>query len=146
MANWKFEIGDFVRHRLTLARPDVQPAPFLILARILTELPTVTTRSYFCRNKDGQTREFNEEELLPFGDPEREPEPAAYVLPILQFRYRNHRGEESIRRVAPVRLYYGRCSWHGEDVQLLLEAKDLDKGALRTFALRDVLEWMVPHE
>ena len=63
---------------------------------------------------------------------------------ILQFRYRNHRGEEGVRLVEPLRLYYGTCTWHGPDVQLLLDART-PEGELRTFAIRDVLTWEVPN-
>lgn len=60
----------------------------------------------------------------------------------LRFLYRNHRGEVSERVVQPSRLAYGSTEWHPEP-QWLLEAYDLGKSAMRTFALRDVLEVLV---
>lgn len=64
---------------------------------------------------------------------------------VLQFHYRNHRGEEAMRTVEPVKLYYGDSKWHGENL-LLLEARDLDRdGAVRTFAVRDILAWETPN-
>ena len=60
--------------------------------------------------------------------------------PVLRFRYRNHRGEESDRSVMPRRLWHGSTEWHREP-QWLLDAYCLTKNAQRTFAVKDVLEW-----
>ncbi len=57
---------------------------------------------------------------------------------LVTIRYRNHRGEVADRRVVPSRLWFGSTSWHPES-QWLLEAIDLDKGAVRDFAMRDIL-------
>jgi predicted DNA-binding transcriptional regulator YafY len=51
--------------------------------------------------------------------------------------YTNYRGERAQRRVEPVALYWGSTEWHPEP-QLLLEAVDLDKDAVRTFSVRDI--------
>lgn len=58
----------------------------------------------------------------------------------VMIRYRNHRGEVADRRILPLRLWHGRTQWHPED-QWLMDAIDLDKGAQRSFALRDVLRF-----
>jgi predicted DNA-binding transcriptional regulator YafY len=52
--------------------------------------------------------------------------------------YRNHRGELATRRILPQRMWFGSTKWHPEP-QWLLDAHDLDKGVLRSFALRDML-------
>ena len=53
------------------------------------------------------------------------------------FVYRNHRGEISERRVTPLGVRYGSTKWHPEH-QWLLCAYDLDKGAQREFAMKDI--------
>ncbi len=59
----------------------------------------------------------------------------------IRFRYRNHRGEESIRKVIPRKLKYEASQWHTEE-EWVLTAYDCYKGAVRTFAVADILEWM----
>lgn len=54
--------------------------------------------------------------------------------------YRNYRGDVSVRRVRPERIWFGSTEWHREE-QWMMDAVDLDKGAHRSFALRDVLEF-----
>ncbi len=78
-------------------------------------------------------------EALPpeFGPREQ---PAAGPDPPLVFRYRNHAGEVAVRRVVPYRLWYGSTEWHPQP-QWLLAACDLDRQAIRDFALSDILSW-----
>jgi len=59
---------------------------------------------------------------------------------VVIIRYTNYRGETANRRVIPIRIRFGSTKWHPEP-QWLLEAFDLDRGADRAFAMRDVLEW-----
>jgi predicted DNA-binding transcriptional regulator YafY len=54
--------------------------------------------------------------------------------------YTNHRGATELRCIVPARVYYGATTWHPEP-QWLLVAWDDDRGAVRTFALRDVHGW-----
>lgn len=56
--------------------------------------------------------------------------------------YTNHRGERSVRRIIPMTgtMRYASNEWHKE-TQWLFDAHDLDKKAIRTFALKDVHEW-----
>jgi predicted DNA-binding transcriptional regulator YafY len=68
-------------------------------------------------------------------DPSPTPQPVT-------LRYRNHRGETALRRVLPLRLWYGATAWHPEP-QWLLDAVDTERGVERSFALRDVLAWDV---
>ena len=56
----------------------------------------------------------------------------------LAVRYRNWRGEVSVRTITPRKLWYGATDWHPEP-QWLLTAWDHDKDALRDFALQDFL-------
>lgn len=63
---------------------------------------------------------------------------------IVAIRYVNHRGEEAVRRIVPLKLWYGsEKPWHPEP-QWLLDAYDLDKDASRTFAMEGVSEWGEP--
>lgn len=53
-------------------------------------------------------------------------------------RYRNYRGEVATRRIIPTRIYWGSNEWHPEP-QWLIEAHDLEKEAVRTFAVSGLL-------
>jgi predicted DNA-binding transcriptional regulator YafY len=55
--------------------------------------------------------------------------------------YTNYRGETSLRRIRPERIFFGSSDWHPE-AQWLLEAYDVDKGALRGFAMKDIRAWL----
>lgn len=54
----------------------------------------------------------------------------------LEIGYTNHRGAWSVRRIVPLRIWFGVTAWHHEP-QWLLEAFDLDKQANRDFAICD---------
>ncbi len=56
---------------------------------------------------------------------------------VLVIVYTNYRGEQAERRVIPARIWFGSTDWHPEP-QWLLEAFDLDRGAERSFAMRDI--------
>ncbi len=55
--------------------------------------------------------------------------------------YRNHRGEVAWRHVLPQlgSLRFATTEWHGD--AWVFDGIDLDKGAWRTFAMKDVLAW-----
>ncbi|UYZ08579.1 hypothetical protein CFBP5507_06140 [Agrobacterium salinitolerans] len=55
----------------------------------------------------------------------------------LSFRYRNYRGEVSVRTVRPLNIYFGSTEWHPEP-QWLLAATDIEKGERRDFAIKDI--------
>ena len=57
-------------------------------------------------------------------------------VPPLRITYRNWRGEVSERNIVPQSVWFGATEWHPEP-QWLLSALDLDKGAVRDFALAD---------
>ena len=50
--------------------------------------------------------------------------------------YKNWRGEEGIRHILPIRIFYDSTEWHPEK-QWLIEVYDLDKKANRDYALYD---------
>ena len=50
--------------------------------------------------------------------------------------YTNYRGEYSVRRILPIRLWVGETKYH-PDRQLILTALDLDKNEERDFAVKD---------
>jgi predicted DNA-binding transcriptional regulator YafY len=54
--------------------------------------------------------------------------------------YTNHRNETARRRIQPLRIWFGSTEWHPEP-QWLMSATDLDKGAVRDFAMQDIREW-----
>jgi predicted DNA-binding transcriptional regulator YafY len=58
--------------------------------------------------------------------------------------YTNYRGERSVRLIEPLPdgLFFGANEYHPQQ-QWLLRAVDVEKKALRTFALRDVHGWDV---
>jgi predicted DNA-binding transcriptional regulator YafY len=59
---------------------------------------------------------------------------------VVYLTYRNHRGEEGLRRIVPRSIEFTATEWHPEP-QWVLHAFDLDRDAERTFALKDVLRW-----
>ncbi len=61
---------------------------------------------------------------------------------IVRIDYINYRGERAIRRVIPGRCYLGEVTWH-PGVQWVLDAWDVDKDAIRSFAIADIQRWGV---
>jgi predicted DNA-binding transcriptional regulator YafY len=60
--------------------------------------------------------------------------------PPLIFKYKNWEGKEAVRKVRPMKIWYGKTEWHPEE-QWLLKAWDLDKDAERNFALKDIIQF-----
>ncbi len=60
---------------------------------------------------------------------------------ILHFLYKNYRGETSDRSVLPMNIKFGRSKHHPNKDQWLLEAMDIDKKAVRLFAMRDIIKF-----
>jgi hypothetical protein len=54
--------------------------------------------------------------------------------------YTNWKGETAERRIVPGAIWFGSTKWHPAP-QFLLRAFDVDKSAVRDFALKDVREW-----
>jgi hypothetical protein len=59
--------------------------------------------------------------------------------------YTNHRGTTEWRSVEPMEktLRFRSTEWHPE-CQWVIDVWDLDKKAVRTFAVKDIKEWVVP--
>ncbi len=60
---------------------------------------------------------------------------------VVVIRYTNYRGETALRRIMPKAVRFGSTEWHPAE-QWFLDAFDLDKGADRSFAMKDILEWL----
>lgn len=58
-------------------------------------------------------------------------------------RYRNWKGETANRHIFPTGVRFAATEWHPEP-QWLLDAWDMDKDAYRSFAMRDIIEWLGP--
>ena len=55
--------------------------------------------------------------------------------------YTNHRGERAWRHILPLgQISFENSQWHPE-TQWVMEAVDLDKNAIRDFALVSIHEW-----
>lgn len=67
----------------------------------------------------------------------REGRPPSQEAEAMTVRYTNYRGEESVRRIAPQRYWYGSTKWHPQP-QWLVDALDVDRNVVRSFALRDM--------
>jgi hypothetical protein len=57
--------------------------------------------------------------------------------------YTNWRGERALRRIIPLSIAFENNEYHPE-TQWLMEAVDVDKGKIRTFAMRDIHSWQEP--
>jgi predicted DNA-binding transcriptional regulator YafY len=60
----------------------------------------------------------------------------------VQILYTNYRGETAVRTILPIKIWFGATDWHPE-AQWLLDAIDFEKGAKRSFALKDIKSWSV---
>lgn len=56
--------------------------------------------------------------------------------------YLNHKGKRGYRKILPTKQWFGKTQWHTKE-QWLLNAYDIDKKAMRTFAIKDILSWRV---
>lgn len=55
--------------------------------------------------------------------------------------YTNYRGETATRLILPEKIWFGSTEWHPEP-QWFLEALDIEKQAVRSFAMRDIQIWI----
>ncbi len=60
----------------------------------------------------------------------------------IQIDYTNHAGIRQFRQILPLRLWWGSTEWHPEE-QWILNAFDVGKSAIRSFAVRDINRWNV---
>jgi predicted DNA-binding transcriptional regulator YafY len=59
---------------------------------------------------------------------------------IVNILYTNYRGETGYRNIIPHRIWFGSTQWHPAD-QWLLDAHDVEKNAIRNFAMSDIKDW-----
>lgn len=59
---------------------------------------------------------------------------------IVKIDYTNWRGERAWRHIIPVSWSFTSNEWH-PDTQWLVEATDIEKGEIRTFALANIHAW-----
>lgn len=55
----------------------------------------------------------------------------------VSFTYTNYKGETKTRHARMIRVFWGSTEYHPED-QWLVEGHDLDKDAVRVYALHDI--------
>ena len=65
--------------------------------------------------------------------------PLGIITRRIKFVYTNWRGSIATRGVEPTGLWFGSTEWHPEQ-QWFLRAVDLEKDAMRDFALRDMTD------
>lgn len=70
--------------------------------------------------------------------------PGPYVVEDehVMITYTNNGGETTVRRIQPLKLFYGSTEWDPEP-QWLLEAHDFATVAARTFAMKNIKQWDV---
>src|SRR4051812_38540694 len=56
--------------------------------------------------------------------------------------YTNHAGVRSVREIVPLRILLGATTWHPE-TQWMLDAHDVKKDDMRTFAMAGIHRWGV---
>lgn len=59
----------------------------------------------------------------------------------LKVQYKNWQGELGIRTIIPLDIFYGKTEYHPEE-QWLLKVWDLEKENYRTYAVKDIQEWI----
>jgi hypothetical protein len=59
---------------------------------------------------------------------------------VITITYTNWKGIKAKRLIRPVEIWFGRTEYHPE-TQWLLKAIDIDKGAERNFAMKDIENW-----
>ena len=59
----------------------------------------------------------------------------------LQFEYINWEHKKAIRKVKPIKIWWGVTQWHPKE-QWFLKALDLEKNEERDFALKDIMKFL----
>jgi len=62
-------------------------------------------------------------------------------MPVLEFYYRNYRGELGYRKVQDPKLSFKETEHH-KGQQWIMTAFDLDKQDFREFAVKDIIEFL----
>jgi hypothetical protein len=61
----------------------------------------------------------------------------------IEIDYTNYRGERAVRKILPIRVFYGKTEYHPEE-QWLLKALDWDRNVERDFSLNSIHRWGSP--
>jgi len=59
----------------------------------------------------------------------------------LQFEYKNWEGITAVRKVKPIKIWWGVTQWHPKE-QWFLKALDLEKNEERDFAVKDIMKFL----
>jgi len=59
----------------------------------------------------------------------------------LKVKYKNWKGEIGIRTIIPLKVHYGKTDYHKTE-QWLIDVFDVEKDALRTYAMMDIIEFI----
>src|ERR1700704_3125980 len=62
-----------------------------------------------------------------------------YKHPI-KVRYTNWRNETAVRSIVPLEVYFGKTEYHPQE-QWLLKVWDVERGAERVYALKEISQW-----
>lgn len=67
--------------------------------------------------------------------------PVIDFIGCLYFEYKKYAGIKAIRRVIPIKTWHGETGYH-KDYQWFLKAWDIDRNAVRDFAMNDILKFI----
>lgn len=59
----------------------------------------------------------------------------------VKVRYVNWQGQEAVRTIIPLDIYWGKSEWHPEE-QWILKVWDVEREAYREYAIKDIKEWL----
>jgi hypothetical protein len=73
---------------------------------------------------------------------EAAPAPMQYAAEqVITVRYKNYRGEIAVRKIVPVKMWFGKTEYHPHE-QWIMTVWDCEKAAYRDYALQDILEFI----
>ena len=61
---------------------------------------------------------------------------------IVKILYTNWKNETRYRLIKPISIEFKSTEWHKEE-QWILNAVDIEKDAIRNFAMKDIKEWTI---
>lgn len=61
---------------------------------------------------------------------------------IVKILYTNWKNETRYRLIKPISIEFKSTEWHKEE-QWILNAVDIEKDAIRNFAMKDIKEWAI---
>ena len=63
-------------------------------------------------------------------------------IEIVKILYTNWKNETRYRLIKPISIEFKSTEWHKEE-QWILNAVDIEKDAIRNFAMKDIKEWTI---